>query len=166
MGNSTGYNKKVIYNPEKIKVEARLYFQDSNLKSKVFFKNIPQRERYRFGDNEFVEVYVNDILITRGRESALKLYNTICKDIQELNFKATPILTINHGKDVMYTVKVLVSGEFVIFLGNVQTIHFITNSIDTLNKIMPSNTEYKYTIDRHEKFDILHDALNRFSEIV
>jgi len=69
---------------ENVKVEAKLYFQEAELNSKVFFRVIPQRSRYRFKEHEFIEVYVNDIFITRGREHALKIYNTICTDITEI----------------------------------------------------------------------------------
>lgn len=166
MGNSIKGYRKVKFNPEKMKVEARLYFQDSNLDSKVFFRVIPQRERYRFKEHEFIEVYVNDNFIARGREETLKIYNTICIDVPEYDFKSVPYFSVRQGKETVYIVKQLTSGEFVLFFGNIQTLFFITNSVETLRKVMPEDSDYQYIINGSEQFDNLRGAINRFSEIV
>ena len=162
----TNKYKKVNFDPEKMKVEARLYFQESDLNSKVFFRVVPQRNRYRFKEHEFIEIYINDIFIARGRDETLSLYNTICTDIPEIDFKTFPYFTVKQKKEIVYTVKVLVSGELVLFMGDLQTLFFVTNSIETIRKIVPEDSDYKYIINGKEIYTISSEAIDKFSDII
>jgi len=150
---------------ENVKVEAKLYFQEAELNSKVFFRVIPQRSRYRFKEHEFIEVYVNDIFITRGREHALKIYNTICTDITEIKIKPKPYILVKHENEIIYTIKMLTSGEFVLFMGNSKTLFFVTNSLETIRKTIPTTDyDYQYLINGKESYTNLNNALELFSE--
>ena len=172
MGNLSSItgNKREKNAPENMKIEARLYFHGCSSNSKVFFRNIPQGERYQFKESELVEIFVNDIFIARGREETLKLYNTLCTDIPEINFKPIPHLLVKHENEneneTIYTVKVLISGELVLFMGDIEMVFFATNSIKTLKKCIPDDSEYQYILNDETIYTELNEAINHFSEFL